>query len=664
MDRGGTADTKRLAARLSELGDALTLLVRVVETAPVPAQVFDAQGHSVLVNPTFLKTFGRAPPPEYCLLRDPILERQGLLPLVRRAFAGETIEAPPSWYDVKALPELDHSGVISERIGIQGTLMPIFGQGGAVTHVLVWGKDVTAALELDLHAERQRLAFAAARVAAMDSNLPQGTLRLTGNARELLGLGGDGGGVPLATLDDFFALVHPEDRAPFEAFALDRSHPEPLDHAFRLQPPGAAEPVWLERRGQIWRDDVTDDVLRRGILLDISERVAHDKAALRRTEAQLRQSQKLEAVGRLAGGIAHDFNNLLSVVIAYGDLVLRDPTLSTDTREAISAIRAAGEQASHLTRQLLTLSRKQVIELRVVDVDHVVRTTAEILQRLLGENIELVVRGAQQPACVRADACQLEQVVMNLAINARDAMPKGGRLTLEIQHVLLDAAFARDHFGVTAGPHVLLAMSDTGVGMDKETQSHIFEPFYTTKPKGKGTGLGLATVFGIVQQSGGHVFVYSEPGVGTTFKIYLPRVDERAELPTAPDPPVTLHGSETVLLVEDQVDVRRVAGDILKRYGYYVLEAPSPEGALAICQEHQTRIHLLLTDVVMPHMNGRELAQRAARMRPDMRVLYMSGYTEDVIDRHLAFEPGFALLQKPLVPETVARRVRELLDRV
>jgi signal transduction histidine kinase/CheY-like chemotaxis protein len=668
MDSGqhGADDSRRLGARLLELADAKTLLLGLFETAPVPLQIFDAQGRSVVVNPFFLRTFGRSPPPEYCLLEDPILERQGLLPLVRRAFAGETLELPPSWYDVKALPGFDHTGVISGRMGIKATVMPLFGRDGAVSHVCVWGKDVTSELELDLREERQRLAFAAARVAAMDANLTQGTLHLSDNARDMLGLGAE---VPLSTLDDLFALVHSEDVARFRAFELDRSQAGSRDHAFRVPRPGRTDAVWLERRGQIWRDDVTEDVWRRGILLDITERVARDhalrdsEAALRRTEAQLRQAQKLEAVGRLAGGIAHDFNNLLSVVIAYGDLLLADAQLSARTREAVTAIRAAGQQANHLTKQLLALSRQQVLELRVLDVDEVVGATTEILERLLDENIELVVRRAAMPTCVRADASQLQQVVMNLAINARDAMPRGGRLTIATQHVVLDDAFARDHLGVEPGPHVLLAMSDTGVGMDRETQSHIFEPFFTTKPKGKGTGLGLATVLGIVQQSGGHVFVYSELGVGTTFEIYLPRADATAARPSPPPPPATLHGSETVLLVEDQVEVRRVAGQILKGYGYSVIEAPSPEAALSICQQHEARIHLLLTDVVMPHMNGRELAQRAVRLRPDMRVLYMSGYTEDAIDRHLAFEPGFALLQKPLVPETVARRVREMLDR-
>jgi two-component system cell cycle sensor histidine kinase/response regulator CckA len=664
--RGDEGDSARLAARLLELADAQRLMLDLFETAPVPLQVFDARGHSVVVNQKFLRTFGRSPPPEYCLLEDPILERQGILPLIRRAFAGETLELPPSWYDVKALPGFDHTGVISERMGVKATVVPLFGPDGAVEHVMVWGQNVTSELELDLREERQRLAFAAARVAAMDTNLTQGTLHLSDAAREMLGLDTD---VPLATLDDLFALVHPEDVERFRAFELDRARPDPLDHAFRLVRPGKPDVAWLERRGQIWRDEVTEDVWRRGIVLDITERVAREQAlqgseaALRHTEAQLRQAQKLEAVGRLAGGIAHDFNNLLSVVIGYGDLVLRDPTLSAVSQEAVTAIRAAAEQASHLTKQLLALSRRQVLELRVLDVDQVVRSTAEVLRRLLGENIELLVRPASAPICARADASQLEQVVMNLAINARDAMPKGGTLTIETERVVLDQAFARIHLGVSPGPHVRLAMADTGVGMDKQTQSHIFEPFFTTKPKGKGTGLGLATVLGIVQQSGGHVFVFSEPGAGTRFEIYLPSVDGSAELPASTPAPATLNGSETVLLVEDQVEVRRVAGQILERYGYRVLEAASPAAALSICQQHEPRIDLLLTDVVMPHMNGRELAQRAVRLRPAMRVLYMSGYTEDAIDRQVAAEPGFALLQKPLVQETVARRVRELLDR-
>ncbi len=659
---GGT-EAARVLEQLS-LPDQEVLLAGLFETVPVTLQVFDLDGHSLLVNPTFLKIFGRTPPPEYSLLKDEILERHGMLPVIRKAFEGEAVVTPPAWYDVRELKGFDHTGVIGQRIGIQGTMLPLFGRDGALRYVAVWGRIVTAEMELTDREERQSMAFAAARLMALDVNLTKQTLRTSNNAHELLGLGAS---VPLESLGDLLALVHPEDRERVAAFELDRSGAGPLDHAFRLERPGASGAVWLERRGQVWHDAVSDDTWRRGILMDISERVAREaalrgsEAALRRTEAQLRQAQKLEAVGRLAGGIAHDFNNLLSVVIAYSDLLLAGGELAPLAHEGLKAIRAAGEQATHLTSQLLTVSRQQVLALRVLDVGEVVGSTTDILRRVLGENVELHVRGADGPACVRADAGQLEQVVMNLAINARDAMPEGGTLTIETRNVVLDEAEAHEHMGLVPGPHVLLLVSDTGIGMDKQTQSHIFEPFFTTKPTGKGSGLGLATVFGIVQQSRGHIAVTSEPAKGTRFELRFPRVDAPPEAKTASSAPTTLRGHETVLLVEDQKEVRRVVREVLARYGYVVLDAESPSDALAVCEQHEGAIDLLLTDIVMPQMNGRELAQRATRVRPKMRVLLMSGYTDDTMVQRGTPGTGFAHLQKPIVPEVLARRLREVL---
>jgi CheY-like chemotaxis protein len=313
-----------------------------------------------------------------------------------------------------------------------------------------------------------------------------------------------------------------------------------------------------------------------------------------------------------------------------------------------------------LTTQLLAVSRQQVLELRVVDLREVVCSTAEILERVLGEDVRLFVRGGDQPTCIRADAGQLEQVVMNLALNARDAMPSGGTLVIETQRAMVDARHAHEQLGVKAGPHVRLTVSDTGVGMDEQTQSHIFEPFFTTKETGKGSGLGLATVFGIVQQSRGHIAVRSALGAGTTFELYFPRVDAPAEAASTPPAPTTLRGEETVLLVEDQEEVRLVARAILLHYGYRVLDASTPSAALELCERHDGAIDVLLTDIVMPQMNGRELAEHASRMRPQMRVLLMSGYTEDALVQHGA--GGFAYLQKPLVPEVLARRLREVLE--
>jgi signal transduction histidine kinase/GAF domain-containing protein len=382
----------------------------------------------------------------------------------------------------------------------------------------------------------------------------------------------------------------------------------------------------------------------------------------KKLEEQLRHAQKMEAIGRLAGSIAHDFNNLLSVILSYSELVLLDLSPGSSLRGDVDAIKRAGERAADLTRQLLAFSRRQVLSPKVLDLNTVLREAERILMRLLGEDIELVTRLDSHLAKVKVDPGQIDQVIMNLAVNARDAMPSGGKLILETKDVFLDESYAREHVGISAGAHVQLAISDTGQGMDKATQARIFEPFFTTKEQGKGTGLGLSTVFGIVQQSGGSIWVYSEPNRGTTFKIYFPKAAEPASPRADPALPESLEGTETVLLVEDQDEVRQVAREILRRYGYDVIETRSPGEAVLACERHPRAIHLLLTDVVMPKMNGRELAGRLLLLRPNLRVLYMSGYTDDAIVHHGVLDSNVAYLQKPLVPITLARRVREVLD--
>ena len=387
-----------------------------------------------------------------------------------------------------------------------------------------------------------------------------------------------------------------------------------------------------------------------------------DVTEARRVEAQLRHAQKMEAVGRLAGSVAHDFNNLLSVILGYSSMLLADLKPVDPLRGDIDMIRAAGEKAAGLTRQLLAFSRQQVLEPRLVDLNELLSDSERMLRRLLGEGIELLTLYDRSISRVLADPGQIDQVVMNLAVNACDAMPNGGKLTIETKNVVLDEAYAQTHFGVVPGAYVMLAVSDNGVGMDKETQSRIFEPFFTTKEGGRGTGLGLSTVFGIVQQSGGNVWVYSEPNKGSSFKIYLPvAAGEPVEQPEPIDP-VSLQGTETILLVEDQEEVRRVAQEILSRSGYHVLAAANAGEALLSCERHPRTIHLLLTDLVMPQMGGFELAGRLAQSRPDMKVLYMSGYTDRAILHHGILDSGLPYVQKPLVPERLARRVREVLD--
>ncbi len=384
--------------------------------------------------------------------------------------------------------------------------------------------------------------------------------------------------------------------------------------------------------------------------------------ALRQSEEQLRQAQKMEAVGRLAGGVAHDFNNVLSVILSYGDFILADLKPTDPLRTDVEEIRKAATRAAGLTRQLLMFSRQQVVEPKVLDLHEVLTGMDKMLQRILGEDVELVSLPPKSIGRVKADPSHIEQVILNLVVNARDAMPKGGKLTIETGNVVLDDSYALGHLPTKTGPYVMLAVTDTGIGMDRETQKRIFEPFFTTKEMGKGTGLGLSTVFGIVQQSGGNIWVYSEPNKGTTFKVYLPRVDDEVDVLRPPIAPATLRGSETILLVEDEEQVRVIAMNILRRQGYQVISAQNAGEALLICERHLGGIDLLLTDVVMPQMSGPELAKRLSRTRPDMKVLCMSGYTDDSIVRHGVLETGVAFVQKPITPALLSRKVREVLD--
>jgi PAS domain S-box-containing protein len=384
--------------------------------------------------------------------------------------------------------------------------------------------------------------------------------------------------------------------------------------------------------------------------------------ALRRTEDQLRQVQKMEAVGRLAGGIAHDFNNALSVILGCSGLVLRDLALTDPMREDVDEIRLAAVRAADLTRQLLMFSRQQVVEPRMLDLNQVLLDMDKMLRRIIGEDIDLVSLPARRLGRIQADPSHLDQVIMNLVINARDAMPTGGKLTIETANVDLDAEYAREHLGTKPGPYVMLAVTDTGHGMDDATRARVFEPFFTTKETGKGTGLGLSTVFGIVQQAGGSVWVYSELGRGTTFKLYFPHLADEAESPQPAPSCRLLGGTETILLVEDQERVRAVAYAILRRSGYRVIVAQSAGDALVVCEQHPGKIDLLLTDVVMPQLSGTELAKRVAQMRPETKVLYTSGYTDDSVVRHGVLDGEVAFLQKPFTPESLAGRVREVLD--
>jgi two-component system, cell cycle sensor histidine kinase and response regulator CckA len=387
-----------------------------------------------------------------------------------------------------------------------------------------------------------------------------------------------------------------------------------------------------------------------------------DMTERRALEDQFRQAQKMEAVGRLAGGVAHDFNNLLTVILSYTDMLIEGVSPKDPRAEDLDQIRKAALAAGSLTRQLLAFSRQQVIAPRLIDLNDVVASTKKMLGRLIGEDIEVETTLASGSLTLMIDPGQLEQVIMNLAVNARDAMPTGGRLTLETASVVLDAEYARDHWPATPGLFAMLAVNDTGCGMDELTRSRIFEPFFTTKAVGQGTGLGLATVYGIVKQSNGFIWVSSEVGEGTSFKIYLPLLDQAPEVYAGNlSSEAPTGGTETILLAEDAAAVRVAARQILERYGYTVIEAPNGTVALGTAQR-AAKIDLLLTDVVMPEMSGRELAEQFVSLRPGAKVLFMSGYTDDAIIRRAVLRPGAAYLQKPFSPDTLARKVREVLD--
>jgi len=394
---------------------------------------------------------------------------------------------------------------------------------------------------------------------------------------------------------------------------------------------------------------------------DVLEAIAEDVTDRRALEDQFRQAQKMEAVGRLAGGVAHDFNNLLMVISGYAEVILAQMDGQHPLYEKGRAIQQAADRATTLTRQLLAFSRKQLLELKVVDVNAIVQDMERLLRPLIGENVELITLLCPEAAQTRADAGQLEQVLMNLVVNAKDAMPSGGRLTIQTQNTVVDESHRRGQQFIRPGHYVMLSVSDTGMGMDKETQSRIFEPFFTTKEKGKGTGLGLSTVYGIVKQSGGYVIVQSEKGRGSTFHIYLPQAQGVAEKHSAPVADTARGGTETILLVEDEESVRQLVRDTLVSKGYRVLEAEGGEDGLAAAASHSGNIDLIITDVVMPGMGGRELVKQLVSARPGTKVLYLSGYTEDAISSDGSIESGTSFLQKPFSLQHLSRKVREVL---
>jgi PAS domain S-box-containing protein len=446
--------------------------------------------------------------------------------------------------------------------------------------------------------------------------------------------------------------IHTEDRDavvnPFLADLLNQGYAA-AEYRFRHK---NGHFRWVRGEARVLRDVSGGIAEVIGSLSDITER--------KRLENQFWQAQKMEAVGHLAGGVAHDFNNLLTIIIGYSDLVL--PDLPPDEREMIAEIRHAADRAAGLTRQLLAFSRRTVLEPKILSLNELVRDHEKMLRRLIGEDVQLTTNLDAAIEPVRADPGQLGQVIMNLAVNARDAMPTGGRLTIETKSVTFDDATAGAVGDAKAGRYVVLAVTDSGIGMTPDVRAHLFEPFFTTKGPGKGTGLGLATVYGIVKQSGGFIAVESEPGRGSVFAIHFPVVATSVPAEPASAGTPLARGTETILVVEDEDAVRSMIRAVLGKAGYQVLQARSGPEALRIAAEHRERIHLLVTDVVMPEMSGRDVVEHLARQRRDFKVLYLSGYTDDAVVRHRVLEAEVAFLQKPFTMSTLTTKVRQLLD--
>ncbi len=645
------------------------LLESIIEQSPNPIWLSDEKGTLIRINRACCELLRIAPEEvigKYNVLADNVVEAQGAMPLVRAVYAEGRAANFDLSYDTAKLEGVPLTR--SARVDLNVTIFPIRDQAGAVTHAAIMHVDVTerrrAEEALRESEARYRLVsengsdviwlydLAAQRFTYVSPSVE----RLRGFSLEEIGQQS----MEQALTPESYRRVAELLPARLAAFAAG-------DEAARIQTHEVEQPC---KDGSVIPTEVVTTLITdaagqvthlQGVTRDLSERrrAAAERAAL---EAQLLESQKLESIGRLAGGVAHDFNNLLSVILGTAALIADDLREADPLREDIEEIQRAAERAATLTRQLLAFSRKQILQPEALRVNDVVAQTESMLRRLLGEDIVLETRLAEGLGSALADRGQLEQVIMNLAVNARDAMPGGGRLTLETAEVELDDAYAAQHVAAQPGRYIALAVSDTGCGMDAETKAHIFEPFFTTKARGKGTGLGLSTVYGIVKQSGGYVWVYSEPGTGTTFKIYLPRVEAPASEPRRRSAQAVASGSETLLLVEDEDAVRRLAERILLGAGYRVLTATNGGDALLLCETHVGPIDLLLTDVVMPLMSGRSLAERLASLRPRLKVLYMSGYTDDAIAHHGVLAPGTRFLSKPFTAVELAGKVREALD--
>jgi two-component system cell cycle sensor histidine kinase/response regulator CckA len=644
----GHIDRERVEATgaASYAVEMLRKLSRAVEQSPASVVITDTKGDIEYVNPKFTAVTGYSLN-EVLGMNPRILKSGELSPDVYREL-WETITAGREWRGEFHNRRKD-GGLFWERASIS----PVFDEARKITNFVAVKEDITErklaqeALAAKESHFRSLIENAQDVITIIDAG---GTIRFQSPAAERI-LGRPPGEFVGRNILEF---LHPDD-APGVQETLRRGieSPEaPRKSTFRFR---HANGSWrsLEAVGKLLPGEGIPEVV-------VNSRDVTESRAL---EEQLRQAQKMEAIGRLAGGIAHDFNNLLTVITGYTALAAARLNPDGPPQPELVEIEKAAQRATDLTRQLLAFSRKQVLQPRVVNLNRLVGDTERMLRRVIGEEIELVTSLAEPLGSVKADMGQIVQVLLNLAVNARDAMPKGGKLAIETSEIDLDPSYTAFHFDVPAGRYVRLAVSDTGTGMDAKTLSHAFEPFFTTKEAGKGTGLGLSTVYGIVKQSGGHVSVYSEPAMGTTFKIYLPLVNEAPEGRAAsPSSALQAGGTETILIVEDEEAVRRLICRSLDARGFKTLPADGGSAALLVCEQYDGEIHLMLTDVVMPQMRGTELARRAAPLRPGMKVLFMSGYTDDAIVQSGVLDPGTSFLQKPFTPRSLAAKVREVLD--
>jgi len=645
LDRDYLVAVVRNLTERKRVDQQLHMLSRAVEQSPVIVVITDRQGRIEYVNPQAVKETGYTA--EELIGANPRIFKSGRTRAKVYEGLWKTITSGREWRG-----EFHNRKKDGESYWVSASIGPITNAAGRITHFIATEENITARKESEEALQRSE-----ARYRSLVEGATYGIYRSGVDGRfidvnsALVGMLGYDSESELLALDPATDV--------YQETGDSRELAERLARKSRVQ----METVWKRKDGSQITVALSGRLVSLPSESDSVEVMVEDVTERQRLERQFRQAQKMEAVGQLAGGVAHDFNNLLTVIGGYVDLLQENPRLDGPMRRDLTDIRSATDRAASLTRQLLAFSRRQMLQPVVLDLNEVIVDLRKMLERVIGEDVHLLTKLHPALGRVRADPGQIEQVLINLVVNARDAMPGGGKLTLETTNVELDEDYSRRHVAAEPGAYVMFSVSDDGSGMDEETRSRIFEPFFTTKERGKGTGLGLSTVFGIVKQTGGFIWVYSELGQGTTFKIYLPRVDEpasRVELSRAEKD--ALVGTETILLVEDEESLRTLAARILGQCGYRVLTATEAAEALVLSQRHEGPIHLMVTDVVMPQTSGPELAKRLGILRPEMKVLYMSGYAENGIVHHGVLQEDASFLQKPFDRKSLARKVRKVLD--